>query len=810
MRHLTYLFLLCPALLIGQATFQRYFDLNGDDVARGAVLLSPDRLVIVGNSRDGNGLTHNAVLVLNGEGAIVSAATIDYPLRTQGQAIARQTDSTFWMGAWRSPIDIVDDWMVYRINAYTGEATGFGWGAEDVDEQIRAMAAMPDGGVTVVGNTGDLNEAIISRLDANGNELFRKGFSIPGNRFTIFTDVKLLPDGDLLVAGEFRSETSFSGYLLAKISPAGALIWSRQYNDEDDPDEEPSGATSLCVLESGHVILADRQVQLSGRNSPLTLLINSDGTLRSANRHLVILTSGGISRPGFTQGLTALADGGFLLLGAISSLSGENEIGFAVRLGAEAELRDWQFYESPGENTISGGFPDGSGGFWLYGHGAICAAGADDDFLLLRTNENLEVVDENCDTPERTITRENSNFSSTEAGLLFDRIDPRYTPPPLILATAAFEDKICPRIEVVPQDFSSAICYRSPFRLLESARVLSAEESVTTIGILLLGATAGAGEFLRINDPGSAIITGNGSTDIRLVISESMSQEELMAILSQLEYGVSGELVNGGQRSIRIGAAKDCLFAPLIEFDFTVAPNQEQIINLPQDTAICPGVALVLDASTSGTAAYRWSTGDTLPSISVAQAGSYDLSVTNVCGSDSATINVREAEGPELLDDRLLEIVCLGDSLNFAPFPEAGVSYAWADAVDGRTRVFREPGIYTLLRTNACDEATTMLEVRFQDCCQIYYPNAFSPNGDGVNDRFLPAPSPGDCGAITGWSFRIFNRWGGEVFATDDPFSGWDGSFRERPADNGVYVFELRYFNGRETVAQSGSVTLLR
>jgi len=535
MRHLTYLLLFCPALLIGQATFQRYFDLNGDDVARDAVLLSPDRLVMVGNSLDSNGLIHNAVLVLDDEGSVMSSATIDYPLRTQGQAIARQTDSTFWMGAWRSPIDIVDDWMVYRINAYTGEATGFGWGAENVDEQIRAMAAMPDGGVTVVGNTGDLNEAIISRLDANGNELFRKGFSIPDNRFTIFTDIELLADGDLLVAGEFRSETSFSGYLLARISPAGALIWSLQYYEDNDLRKEPSGSTSLCVLSDGNVVLADLNEQPSGREFPMT-----------------------------------------------------------------------------------------------------------------------------------------------------------------------------------------------------------------------------------------------------------------------------------GQRSIRIGAAKACLIAPLIEFDFTLVPNQEHIINLPQDTVVCPGVTLVLDGSTTGAAVYRWSTGDSLSSISVVQPGNYRLTVTNACGSDSAAIKVREAAFAELFNDGLRENVWLGDSLNFNPAPDPEISYRWDDGIDGLARTFRKAGTYSLLRANACDEATTTLEVRFQDCCQVYIPNAFSPNGDGVNDRFLSAPSPDDCRAITDWSFCIFNRWGGEVFATDDRFTAWDGSFRERPADNCIYVFELRYFNGRERVAQRGSVTLLR
>lgn len=88
----------------------------------------------------------------------------------------------------------------------------------------------------------------------------------------------------------------------------------------------------------------------------------------------------------------------------------------------------------------------------------------------------------------------------------------------------------------------------------------------------------------------------------------------------------------------------------------------------------------------------------------------------------------------------------------------------------------------------------------------VLFPSAFSPNGDGLNDVFLPVQG----NLITVESFRIFNRWGNLIF--DDNTQGWDGTFSGKPEEMGTYVYELAYkVEGRnETYHKQGSVTLLR
>ena len=94
----------------------------------------------------------------------------------------------------------------------------------------------------------------------------------------------------------------------------------------------------------------------------------------------------------------------------------------------------------------------------------------------------------------------------------------------------------------------------------------------------------------------------------------------------------------------------------------------------------------------------------------------------------------------------------------------------------------------------------------------IYIPNIFSPNGDGNNDHFTIS---GRHNLINIPSFRIYDRWGTQLFEATDlepglPELGWDGSFRGSPMQPGVYVFiaELEYEDLSETV--SGSFILMR
>lgn len=99
--------------------------------------------------------------------------------------------------------------------------------------------------------------------------------------------------------------------------------------------------------------------------------------------------------------------------------------------------------------------------------------------------------------------------------------------------------------------------------------------------------------------------------------------------------------------------------------------------------------------------------------------------------------------------------------------------------------------------------------VNLKGYSNIYVPNAFTPDGDGINDFFMPS--------LYGFSeedynFMIFDRWGLLVFSTDSPFSSWDGTYLSEPCIEDVYVWKViavDKYTG-EKISQMGHITLLR
>lgn len=92
------------------------------------------------------------------------------------------------------------------------------------------------------------------------------------------------------------------------------------------------------------------------------------------------------------------------------------------------------------------------------------------------------------------------------------------------------------------------------------------------------------------------------------------------------------------------------------------------------------------------------------------------------------------------------------------------------------------------------------------DCCNIAVPSAFTPNGDGKNDRFRVA-SVGPHMIIR---FVIRNRFGREIFSTNDEREGWDGTLNGVPQEIGTYYYQVRYRCGQTLHEKDGEVMLLR
>ena len=120
----------------------------------------------------------------------------------------------------------------------------------------------------------------------------------------------------------------------------------------------------------------------------------------------------------------------------------------------------------------------------------------------------------------------------------------------------------------------------------------------------------------------------------------------------------------------------------------------------------------------------------------------------------------------------------------------------------------------TALSDDGCEAMDSVL-LRVIDERLVFIPTAFSPNGDGENDRFTVFGSlPNVQGVV---SLRIFDRWGGEVFSggellANDEQSGWDGRVgdgSEAPVGTYVYSAAVRFLDG-VTQNYSGTVTLVR
>ncbi len=111
----------------------------------------------------------------------------------------------------------------------------------------------------------------------------------------------------------------------------------------------------------------------------------------------------------------------------------------------------------------------------------------------------------------------------------------------------------------------------------------------------------------------------------------------------------------------------------------------------------------------------------------------------------------------------------------------------------------------TATDANGCSATATVLVNVIADK-QVFVPNAFTPNGDGQNDKWLVSAA----GAVY-FNVMVFNRWGEKVFESNNLNEGWDGTYQSKSAYAGVYTFvaTVTFIDG-ENRRLKGSVTLLR
>jgi len=246
----------------------------------------------------------------------------------------------------------------------------------------------------------------------------------------------------------------------------------------------------------------------------------------------------------------------------------------------------------------------------------------------------------------------------------------------------------------------------------------------------------------------------------------------------------------------------------------------------------CPGFSDILLTTVNGGTppfTYQWSPAEYLnnaqvasPFFNIQTSTTFTLNVLDAAGCVlSQNVSVTVLEGPfarfEVIYPTTENVLRLQQSLILKNLStQNNVSYFWDFGEEGGIDSTFEPrwqyivtDTYriTLIVThqNGCKD-TAYQTLKYINDPIIYVPNAFSPNGDGINDFFHVAELN-----IRLIEIRFFDRWGNLIFISPDKDFRWDGTLNGRPLPEGVYTYYIKAFGeNEEPVTISGTVTLIR
>jgi gliding motility-associated-like protein len=245
-------------------------------------------------------------------------------------------------------------------------------------------------------------------------------------------------------------------------------------------------------------------------------------------------------------------------------------------------------------------------------------------------------------------------------------------------------------------------------------------------------------------------------------------------------------------------------------FHITLLPVLDTLFR-HNDTSVCRNVNIILPAP-PGYSSYLWSNGSIANSLTVDSAGIYMVFAPGSCTIhpliDTYIVDVNNINLAFSLGNDT--IIC--DSLTLqVPIP--GGAYHWQDGSTNSSYIATQPGIYyATIINDGCSYTDSITITKGPSCptCHITIPSAFTPNKDGLNDFFFPIISA-EC-QFSYYAFAIYNRWGQQVFYTQNPNGKWDGTFNGVKTDLDVYMYYVEYglLTDNSLHIIKGDVTLIR
>lgn len=267
-----------------------------------------------------------------------------------------------------------------------------------------------------------------------------------------------------------------------------------------------------------------------------------------------------------------------------------------------------------------------------------------------------------------------------------------------------------------------------------------------------------------------------------------------------------------GMRSGRLVWAQATNVACVSKDSIVLGLREVPSADLGNDTSICAGDKIILSTPENPSIqTHVWSMGDTTATLEVGAPGEYEVVVFDGYCSNTGRVNIKHRPQPtaEDLNLDLPETICVGEQFTANVDHPYFNSYQWQDGSTASSYTVDSEGLYWVKAFHDCGViADSVLIERCE--CPVWLPNAFRPDGDDLNDRFAPSI---DCDVIE-YRFTVYNRWGKELFTSEDPTQSWDGTLNGKPVQMGPYawtLFTLSVHEGQEvSETRNGVVNIIR
>lgn len=579
-----------------------------------------------------------------------------------------------------------------------------------------------------------------------------------------FTDrgnaLEILPDGSAVTVGSFASATDTVPTIWAqRINPQGSLVWSRQFANRR------GSAVGICPAADGNLLVIFN-LQAAGA-APLGLA----GWMKITPLGEVLWTRF-TSTPAHLSYLIS-ADGGYLLTGYTRAAGDFDQDAITLKIKENGDI-SWSYrWDVPGDDVFTSAWADPQGFVYCSGYAVNFAGNRDGALAKISPSGNLLWARRYGGSQADELAHLAPTATNGTEGLL------------AVGSTASFGSTYR-RLWLLATDRNGTVRFSKTYELPESD--LAATDLLALPGNQFLAAATDPG--FGTDSPALLLRMAYDGNLVWEYRYRSGGERDQFRQVKPLKNGFAavGTAARNGDTDVFLaylgtdGLLLECCPREAGVLAKNMTPQAEAFV--PNSTAL-PNAVLQENWASAPTSAQ----------------------ITNPCIPIEVAFT---------LSDSLLRPGDCADILVADSVP--GVKYTldlqggMLDPMDSLRVCYPDCGRFFITRTGqsgVCKKS--FLKIVDVGGTDDLFPNAFTPNGDGANDRFRPLLA---CPPEV-MTFTVYDRWGKKVFETHDPkSSGWDGMLDGLPAPADVYAWRVEYAalrgGARQVLREQGEVTLLR